>query len=146
MNDFISLPQKTIAKLFGYEGHLKTVTRNVHIIQDNTTYKCKVCGKIQDNGYLDPLNTLLQVKSNDTYSHSDILSPFLCAYCYYIQNHYARKLQNPPIHNIGDIIVFPNRYESKDFKTSLFFIVFSLKANEIFTKSWYKTLPEPILI
>jgi len=119
MNDFIKFPQKNIAKIFGYKGLLKTVTRNVHIIKDNTTYKCKVCGKVHDTGYLDPINTLLQVKSNDTYSHADILSPFLCAYCYYIQNHYAKKLQNPPINNIGDIIVFPNRYESKNFKTTL---------------------------
>jgi len=118
MNDFIKFPQKTIAHLFGYKGLLKTVTRNVHIIQDNTTYKCKVCGKVHDTGYLDPINTLLQVKSNDTYSHVDILSPFLCAYCYYIQNNYVKKLQNPPIDNIADIIVFPNRYENKEFKSS----------------------------
>ena len=118
MDEFIEFPQKTIAYLFGYKGLLETVTRNVSIIQDNKNYKCKVCGKKHDKGYLDPINTLLQVKSNDTYSHKNISSPFLCAYCYYIQNNYAKKLQDPPINNIGDIIVFPNRYENKDFKTS----------------------------
>ena len=118
MSDFIKYPQKTIAKLFGYKDLLKTVTRNVTIITNNTEHYCKICGRMQDEGYIDNLNTLIQVKSNDTYSHKNISSSFLCAYCYYIQNNYAKKLQNPPIDNIGDIIVFEDRYESRDFKTS----------------------------
>lgn len=118
MNDFIKYPQRTISKLFGYKGLLSTVTRNVTIVTNNTKYRCKVCNIIEDEGYIDTLNTLIQVKSNDTYSHKNILSSFLCGYCYYLQSNYAKKLQNPPINNIGDILVFPNRYESKDFKTS----------------------------
>jgi len=118
MSNFIKYPQKTIAILFGYKGLKKTVTRNVQIVKNNRELKCKVCGRIQDEGYIDNLNTLLQVKSNDTYSHFNILSPFLCGYCHYIQSNYSKRLQNPPINNIGDIVIFPNKYEIKDFKTN----------------------------
>ena len=113
VNSIIKSPQKTIAKLFGYKK-LAIVSQNAIQITRNDTYICKCCGKIQDDGYLDPKNILISKKANNLYSFKNLTSPFYCAYCYFIQINYYKSDTN----YMSDILVFNDRYEIKDFKTN----------------------------
>jgi len=113
VNNLIKSPQKTIAKLFGYTK-LDIVSINAKHITKNKTYICKCCGRLQDTGYLDPTNILISKKANNLYSFKSLASPFYCAYCYFIQKNYYKLETN----YMSDILVFNDRYEIKDFKTS----------------------------
>lgn len=138
MSDLINYPQKVIADLFGY-SHIDTdVSINATVVYKNKdNYPCKCCGHIQDSGYIDPTNILISKKANHIYSYQNIKSPFFCTYCYFIQNNYQERYQKIKSTDIGDIVVFENHYEKKEFKTD------SIKNDLYFI---FKTPPKPPFI
>ena len=112
VNNLLKSPQQTIATLFGYKS-LENVSQNAIQVKNNKSDICKCCGRMQDAGYLDPKNILISKKANNLYSFKNLSSPFYCAYCYFIQKNYYKADTN----HMADIIVFNDRYETKDFKT-----------------------------
>jgi hypothetical protein len=127
MIKLIKNPQKLIAINFGYK-FIKSVPNKIIISHDNTKYTCKICGRLQKDGYIDKDNLLISRKSNITYSYFNPHSPFLCSYCYFIQSNYIKRLQKPPLNDIADIILFKDKYIPQNFRTSsdnndLFFIL-----------------------
>lgn len=118
-NTLINAPQKIIAKHFGFTKPA-IVTNRIKVLTNNITYACKCCGNIQDQGYLDPRNTLITRTNNYMYSYKELSSPFLCCYCHYIAYNFLKQYQKNKIGDIGNIIVFEDNFEFKDFNTSSF--------------------------
>lgn len=118
LTDFIQVPQKYIANMFGFNNLFIKTTRNVQIIEHNYELKCKMCGNIQDKGYIDPLNTLIPIKTNSLYTYKKLISPFICSYCHFIQSNYSSSLQSNVTQDIGNLILFEDRYEYQDFKVN----------------------------
>lgn len=138
MNDLINQPQKVIAKLFGYSELDTNISINASVVYENkVNLYCKCCGRIQDIGYLDPQNVLINISANNIYSFLNLSSQFFCAYCYYIQKNYQIRYQKIKSTDIGDIVVFENHYEKKEFKTD------STKNDLYFI---FKTPPKPPFI
>jgi len=117
MNDLLISPQKTIAKLFGYQYTPIKTPKKVTFITQNTTYQCKSCGIVQDEGYYDKTHVLISSKSNHLYSFKEPSSPFYCSYCNFIQLNYQKKFQKMPLNDIADIVVYKNHFEQMEFKT-----------------------------
>ncbi len=116
-NILVKYPQKIIAKHFGFTKNA-IVTRRIKILTNNTSYKCKCCGNIQDQGYLDSKNTLITRTNNYMYSYKQLSSPFLCSYCHFIAYNFLKQYQKVKIGDIGNILVFENKLYFKDFNTS----------------------------
>lgn len=115
---FIESPQKFIAKHFGYIGLDKETKKRVRLYYDNTLYACKMCGRVESEGYYDKLNALIEQATNNIYSFKNITSPFICAYCYFNYKNCRKRHQKDTVGDIGDIIVHDSYYEAKNFKSS----------------------------
>lgn len=138
MSNLINCPQKVIAKLFGYVEIDTKVSINTTVVYENKDkLPCKCCGNIQDFGYLDPNNFLINKKTNHIYSFQNIQSSFFCSYCYYIQSNYQERYQKVKSTDIADIVVFENYYEKKEFKTDF-------TKNDLYFL--FKTPPKPPFI
>lgn len=118
MNNLVTSPQKTIAKLFGYKYTPINTPKKVYYIENNNAYRCKSCGLVQDEGYFDKTHVLINKKSNHLYSFKEPNSPFFCSYCNFIQTNYQLKFQQNKLHDIADIVVYKDYYIPMDFKTN----------------------------
>jgi hypothetical protein len=98
-------PQKMIAEKFGYKRNFHPITdkRKFKWVENNEKYRCRMCGRIHPEGYLDPERKLIGGNSNDLYTYVFPRSPFLCSYCQYNMGHYMRKLQKDLDRVYGDM-------------------------------------------
>lgn len=114
-NPLVINPQWVLAKLFGFTGideSIKGATK------ENSRHRCKMCGMIKKEGYIDPKNTLVGAKTNSLYTFRDVSSPFMCGECFFNYKNYANKLQAVKKGDMADLILFPDRFEHKNFLSS----------------------------
>ena len=112
-------PPRALAEAFGFSRNYKPVQkRKIERIENNKTHKCKMCGRVQGRGYLDPKNALIGVNTNDFYAYIQPRSPFLCDWCHYNYSHYMKKLQKRLDRVYGDmsnIVLFEGGFEPGHF-------------------------------
>lgn len=135
-NILIKYPQKVIAKHFGFTKNI-TVTNRIKVLTNNSIHQCKCCGNIQDQGYIDPKNTLITRTNNYMYSYNQLSSPFLCSYCHFISYNFLKQYQKNKIGDIGNILVFEKKFYFKNFNSSSY-------ENDLF--KLFKTPPKPPFI
>lgn len=126
-------PPRAIAEAFGFKKNYKIeISKHGKFehIEDNKDCKCKMCGRVQEKGYLDPKSILIENNTNDFYKYIQPRSPFLCDYCYYNYKNYAKKMQKNLDRIYGDmsnILITGKSVESKnlysDDKTDLYDIL-----------------------
>ena len=114
-------PPKALAMVFGFEKNYvqaKKHRKYTRIESNPKKHKCKMCGRVQESGYVDPLNVLIKENTNDFYKYIQPRSPFLCDYCQYNYSHYMKKMQGKLDRRYGDmsnILLFSDRFEEKYF-------------------------------
>ena len=84
---------KKIAVSFGYREPLQRDKNEVKLFTDSNKERCKMCGHVYNEGYVDPKNSLFGVGNNSFYSFADTMSDFLCSYCYYNSSFYKKNMQ-----------------------------------------------------
>lgn len=120
-NNLTKNPQKTIAMVFGFKEHFDLINKGEKsaLMKNVNKHYCMMCGRVQDEGYIDPKKELIQKTTNDFYDFIRPHSPFLCKYCLYVYRIWKKDMQKRTLGiamgDTSNIILYKDRFEEKNF-------------------------------